>query len=66
MHSQRFLFKKWVPEWLIKITLFIVLLPSLILFFLPLTNVNAAAGNTGIETYDVYYSVVLLDRKSVV
>lgn len=59
MLNRRFLFKRWVPEWLIKIVLFIVLLPSLVLFFLPLSNVNAAAGNTGIETYDVYFSVVL-------
>jgi len=59
MDNKRFLFKTWVPEWLIKFTLFIVLLPSLVLFFLPLANVNAAAGNTGIETYDVYFSVVL-------
>lgn len=54
-----FLFKDWVPNWLIKIVLFIVLLPSLVLFFLPMTNVAAAAGNTGIETYDVIYSVAL-------
>lgn len=54
-----FLFKPWVPEWLIKITLFIVLLPSLVLFFLPMANINAAAGNMGIETYDVVFSVVL-------
>ncbi|HEY8400869.1 MAG TPA: hypothetical protein VIK89_06385 [Cytophagaceae bacterium] len=59
MHNKRFLFKRWVPEWLIKVTMFVVLLPSLVLFFLPITNVNAAAGNTGIETYDVYFSVVL-------
>jgi len=59
MQIHRFLFKKWVSEWLIKFTLFIVLLPSLVLFFLPLTNVNAAAGNTGIEINDVYFSVVL-------
>lgn len=59
MIDKRFLFKTWVPEWLIKFTLFTVLLPSLVLFFLPLTNVNAAAGNTGIETYDIYFSVVL-------
>lgn len=59
MRSKFFLFKEWVPEWLIKITLFIVLLPSLVLFFLPMTNINAAAGNTGIETYDVIFSVVL-------
>ncbi len=59
MRIHRFLFKKWVPDWLIKFTLLTVLLPSLVLFFLPLANINAAAGNTGIETYDVYFSVVL-------
>ena len=53
------LFKAWVPEWLIKITLFIVLLPSLVLFFLPLANINAAAGFYGIEPYDVQFTVVL-------
>jgi hypothetical protein len=53
------LFKSWVPEWLIKITLFIVLLPSLVLFFLPLANINAAAGFYGIESFDVQYTVVL-------
>lgn len=59
MLPKSFLFKEWVPEWLIKIVLFIVLLPSLVLFFLPMTNVAAAAGNTGIETYDVLYAVAL-------
>lgn len=59
MSKRRLLFKRWVPEWMIKIILFIVLLPSLVLFFLPLANVNAAAGNLGIETYDVYFCVVL-------
>jgi len=59
MLPKSFLFKSWVPEWLVKATLFIVLLPSLVLFFLPMANINAAAGNTGIETYDVYFSVAL-------
>ncbi len=59
MLAKSFLFKDWVPDWLTKIVLFIVLLPSLVLFFLPMTNVAAAAGNTGIETYDVIYSVAL-------
>ena len=59
MLPENFLFKDWVPDWLMKIVFFIVLLPSLVLFFLPMTNVAAAAGNTGIETYDVIYSVVL-------
>src|SRR5690606_2644675 len=60
MPKKIFLFRSWVPEWLEKITLFIVLLPSLVLFFLPMTNINAAAGNTGIETYDVLVSVVFV------
>lgn len=59
MLAKSFLFKEWVPEWLIKVVLFIVLLPSMVLFFLPMTNIAAAAGNTGIETYDIFFSVVL-------
>ena len=59
MHKKSFLFKSWVPEWLIKITMFLVLLPSLVLFFFPMANINAAAGNLGIETYDVLFSVAL-------
>jgi len=53
------LFRVWVPQWFIKVTLFIVLLPSLVLFFLPLANINAAAGYYGIEPADVQYSVVV-------
>lgn len=53
------LFKPWVPEWLIKLVLFIVLLPSLVLFFLPLANIAAAAGYSGIEPADVQFSVVI-------
>lgn len=59
MLPKNFLFKDWVPEWLVKITLFSVALPGLVLFFLPMANVNASAGNTGSETYDVVFSVVL-------
>lgn len=59
MSNQIPLFKWWVPEWLIKITLFIVLLPSLVLFFLPLSNINAAAGYNGIEPADVQFTVVV-------
>lgn len=45
--------------WLIRITMFIVILPSLVLFFLPLCNVTAAAGYYGIEPADVQYSVLV-------
>ena len=53
------IFKSWVPDWLIKVILFIVLLPSMVLFFLPLSNVNAAAGHYGCEPYDIQFAVVL-------
>lgn len=53
------IFKSWVPGWLIKIVLLIVLLPSLVLFFLPLANINAAAGYYGCEPYDIQFAVVL-------
>jgi len=53
------LFKNWVPAWLVRVTMFVVLLPSLVLFFLPLSNVNAAAGYYGIEPADVQFLVVI-------
>lgn len=53
------LFRPWVPEWLVKIILFILLLPSLVLFFLPLANLNAAAGYYGSEPADMQFAVVL-------
>lgn len=52
-------FRSWVPQWLIRFALFIVLLPSLVLFFLPLANINAAAGYYGIEPADVQFLVVI-------
>lgn len=53
------LFRSWVPEWLIKLVLFVVLLPSVVLFFLPLSNISAAAGYNGIEPADVQFTVVI-------
>lgn len=52
-------FRKWAPEWLIRISLFLVLLPSIVLFFLPLANINAAAGYHGCEPADIQFSVAL-------
>ncbi|WP_426480124.1 beta-carotene 15,15'-monooxygenase [Chryseobacterium sp. R2ACT005] len=52
-------FKKWAPEWLIKIILFSMTLPGIIIFFLPLANVNAAAGYYGSEPADIQFSVAL-------
>lgn len=53
------IFKSWVPEWLIKVILFSVLLPCVVLFFLPLSNLNAAAGYYGCEIADIQFSVAL-------
>lgn len=53
------IFKNWVPEWLVKIILFSLLLPSVVLFFLPLSNINAAAGYYGSEPADIQFSVAL-------
>ncbi len=53
------LFKRWVPAWLIKGILFLLILPNLVLFFLPLANVNAAAGLYGGEPADIQFAVAL-------
>jgi hypothetical protein len=52
-------FKRWAPEWLVKIILFSMTLPGIIIFFLPLTNINAAAGYYGSEPADIQFSVAL-------
>ncbi len=52
-------FKQWVPEWLVKIILLLVILPSMALFFLPLANINAAAGHYGGEPADIQFAVAL-------
>ncbi|MGH1516506.1 beta-carotene 15,15'-monooxygenase [Chryseobacterium sp. JK1] len=52
-------FKRWAPEWLVKIILFSMTLPGIIIFFLPLSNINAAAGYYGCEPADIQFSVAL-------
>lgn len=53
------IFKRWAPEWLIKIILFSMTLPGIIIFFLPLSNINAAAGYYGSEPADIQFAVAL-------
>lgn len=53
-------FKPWVPEWLIRITLLLVVLPGIILFSLSISNVGAAAGYYGISPNDAQYSMIIL------
>jgi predicted MFS family arabinose efflux permease len=53
-------FKTWVPEWLIRFTLLIVVLPGVVLFALSVSNGNAAAGYYGVNPNDVQYSLIIL------
>ncbi len=53
------IFRSWAPEWLVKVILFSLILPNLVLFFLPLANINAAAGYYGSEPADIQYAVAL-------
>lgn len=53
-------FKPWVPEWLIRFALLLLVLPGVVLFALSVSNVNAAAGYYGISTNDAQYTLVIL------
>lgn len=52
------MFKSWVPVWLIRITMFIVIVPGLLLFGLSTASGPGAAGYYGIEPADVQYSMI--------
>jgi DHA2 family multidrug resistance protein len=51
-------FRSWVPVWLIRITIFIVIIPGLLLFGLSTASAPGAAGYYGIEPADVQYSMI--------
>src|ERR1700712_2702844 len=53
------IFKKWVPDWFIRVAIFLTILPSLSLFGLSNANNAAATGYYGIEPTDVQYSMVI-------
>lgn len=53
------IFKPWIPDWMVKIVLFIMTLPGIVIFFLPLANINAAAGYYGSEPADMQFAVAL-------
>lgn len=53
------LFKPWVPEWVIRGTIFLVLLPGMLLFGLSTASGPGAAGYYGIEPADVQYSMIV-------
>lgn len=52
-------FKSWVSVWLVRVTIFAVLLPGLLMFGLSTANAGAAAGYYGIEPADVQYSMII-------
>lgn len=51
-------FKSWVPVWLIRLTIFMVITPGLLLFGLSTASGPGAAGYYGIEPADVQYSMI--------
>jgi len=51
-------FKSWVPTWMIRVTIFIVILPGLLLFGLSTASASGAGGYYGIEPADVQYSMI--------
>ncbi|MDB5285202.1 MAG: transporter, partial [Mucilaginibacter sp.] len=53
-------FKSWVPEWLIRFALLILILPGIVLFALSASNINAAAGYYGVTPNDAQYSMIIL------
>ncbi len=54
------LFHDWIPEWMVRIILFVLVMPSVVLFFLPAANPIAAAGYFGCDVRDIQFSVALL------
>ncbi|PYF75113.1 MFS transporter [Pedobacter nutrimenti] len=59
-NSQLPMFKTWAPEWLIRSTIFLVLLPALAVFALYFSNTAETAGYYGMEPADVQYSSVMM------
>ncbi len=52
-------FKSWVPSWLIKVTIFMVVLPTMSLFGLSTANAGVATSFYGFEPTDIQYSTVI-------
>lgn len=52
-------FRSFIPKWTAKLLLFVLLVPNMLLFFLPMANEAVAAGYFGIEPAQVRFMVVL-------
>lgn len=59
MSSTMPIFKSWAPEWLIKLSILLLLLASVLLFALSTADGTAAAGYYGMEPADVQFSLLL-------
>lgn len=53
------LFKNWIPNIGVKIILFFLLLPNLVMFFLPVANEEMAASYYGLEVNDIQFMISL-------
>jgi len=53
------IFKSWVAPSVGKCLLFALLIPNMMMFFLPVANEEVAAGYWGIETNDVQFTIIL-------
>lgn len=53
------IFKANIPKWLAKILLLILLVPNMVMFFLPVANVEVSAGYFGIEPNEVSFTITL-------
>ncbi len=53
------IFKNWVPEWLIRGTIFMVIMPAMFLLGIFAGNISETVGFYGIEPADVQFSVLV-------
>jgi DHA2 family multidrug resistance protein len=52
--------KEWVPHWAVRICIFLLLVPNLLLFTISTASLTAATGFYGIDPNDANYSLIVL------
>jgi DHA2 family multidrug resistance protein len=60
MDTEQAIFKPWVSEWGIRIAIFSLFLPNVVLFGIATANVNSACSFYGFEPNDAQFSLVAL------
>ena len=53
------IFKKWVPNWLIYVSLFVFLLPVAVVLGIYMGGISSAATYYGVDAIDIRYSIVV-------